>query len=618
MQESKERGVGEESFYAAAEHLEQALGDPSALDQPSLSDGQPDKSGWPPPRSSFKESVGLDEREEFPATLCNALDTWGLQEYYVPAEYGGKLRRFDEVFTLSRSVARRDLSAAIAHGKTLLGSMPVWIAGTREQREMLSRRIRNHESIALALTEEAHGGDLAATECLASKVHDHYFLSGTKWLINNATRSSALCVLARTHAHSDSPLGVSLFLVEKEKLDPTSFHHLPKFKTHGVRGMDMSGIAFEQSMVSKDALIGKEHHGLAPIFKTFQITRPLCAALSLGAADTALRLALAFALKRRIYRNTVFALPVARTQLVNSFTDLLICDCMTLFAARALHVVPNQMSLWSSVTKYFVPTLLENMVRDTATILGARYYLREHYASGMFQKIVRDIALVSLFDGSTQVNLSLIASQLGQVAHNKQVTSTQANNRQNETAASRIKRTCSLEEPLPEFDVEKLVLTNRGRDDLQLGLLLVTEQYKRQPGDGDDKSLESDIKLLMRRFVQERQTLDQAVRDLVAAQGDMSISTEGFELARIHCILHAASACYYMWLYNRSTLDDQFASGNWLVLCLIRLLKMLSPRDNLISPVPYVERVAATMVRLLQEGRMFSIVPIRLAASRSQ
>ena len=618
MQGSKERGVGEEAFYTAAEHLEQALGDPCSLDQPGSSDGQPDKSGWPPPRSSFKESVELDEREEFPARLYNALDTWGLQEYYVPAEYGGKLRRFDEVFALSRSVARRDLSAVIAHSKTLLGSMPVWIAGTREQREMLSRRIHNHESIALALTEEAHGGDLAATECLASKAHDHYFLSGTKWLINNATRSSALCVLARTHAHSDSPLGISLFLVEKEKLDPTSFHHLPKFKTHGVRGMDMSGIAFEQSMVSKDALIGKEHHGLAPIFKTFQITRPLCAPLSLGAADTALRLALAFALKRRIYRETVFALPVARTQLVNSFTDLLICDCMTLFAARALHVVPNQMSLWSSVTKYFVPTLLENMVRDTATILGARYYLREHYASGMFQKIVRDIALVSLFDGSTQVNLSLIASQLGQVAHNKQVTSMQANNGQNETAASRIKRTCSLEEPLPKFDGEKLVLTNRGQDDLQLGLLLVTEQYKRQPGDGDDKSLESDIELLMRRFVQERQTLDQAVRDLVAAQGDMSISTEGFELARIHCILHAASACYYMWLYNRSTLDDQFASGHWLVLCLIRLLKMLSPRDNLISPVPYVERVAATMVRLLQEGRMFSIVPIRLAASRSQ
>ncbi len=623
MQESKERGVGEEAFYAAAERLEQALGDPGAINQPSPSDEQLDKLGLPTPLLLFRESVELDEREELPETLFHALDTWGLQEYYVPAQHGGKLRRFDELFTLVRSVARRDLSAAIAHTKTLLGATPVWIAGTQEQREMLSRRIRNRESIALALTEEAHGGDLAATECLARKVHDGYLLSGTKWLINNATRSSALCVLARTHVYPDSPLGISLFLVEKEKLDPTSFHHLPKIKTHGVRGMDMSGITFEQSIVSEDALIGKEHHGLSPIFKTFQLTRPLCSALSLGAADTALRLAFAFALQRRIYRDTVFALPVARTQLVNSFTDLLISDCMALFSARALHVVPNQMSLWSSVTKYFVPTLLENMVRDTATILGARYYLREHYASGMFQKIVRDIALVSLFDGSTQVNLSLIASQLGPLAHNKQVTSTQTYNSHamhHEAADvfTRIKQTCSLAEPLPAFNGEKLVLTNRGQDDLQLGLHLVAEQYNGQPRDGDDESFASDLNLLLHRFAQERQALDQAVRDLVAEQGDISVSVEGFELAKTHCILHAASACYFMWHHNRSTLDDQFASGHWLVLCLIRLLKMLSPREHLIAPAPYVERVATIMVQLFQEERMFSIIPIKLGSSPSQ
>jgi hypothetical protein len=380
--------------------------------------------------------------------------------------------------------------------------------------------------------------------------------------------------------------------------------------------MDMSGISFEQSVVSEDALIGKEHHGLSPIFKTFQVTRPLCSALSLGAADTALRLALAFALQRRIYRDTVFALPAARTQLVGSFTDLLICDCIALFAARALHVVPNQMSLWSSVTKYFVPTLLENMVRDTATILGARYYLREHYASGMFQKIVRDIALVSLFDGSTQVNLSLIASQLGQIAQVK----TQANNPlplHDEAAdvLGRIKRICSLEEPLPEFDGEKLMLTNRGRDDLRLGLLLAAEQYDIQSGDDDSQTFVLDLKLLRSRLVQERQALDQEIRDLVANQGDISVSAEGFELAKRHCILHAASACYHMWLHNRSTLGDLFVSGNWLILCLSRLLKMFYPCEDLISSAPYVEQVAATMEQFLQEGRMFSIVPIQLASA---
>src|SRR5205085_12470988 len=100
------------------------------------------------------------------------------------------------------------------------------------------------------------------------------------------------------------------------------------------------------------------------------------------------------------------------------------------------------------------------------------------------------------------------------------------------------------------------------------------------------------------RFVQERQMLDQAVRSLVAEQGDISVSVEGFELAKIHSILHAASACYYMWFHNRSTLENLFAANDWLVLCLIRLLKMLYPREDLVSPAPYAERAAATRVEL--------------------
>lgn len=584
-------------YYIAAESLERELGDPMDTNV----------------SFSFKRCIELDEQEEFPETLCALLEEWGVQDYYVPVRHGGKLRRFDESFTLFRTIARRDLSVAIAHGKTFLGSAPIWIAGTAEQQTDVAQRILKREYIALALTEEAHGGDLAASECTARKIHNQYLLFGPKWLVNNATRSAALCVLARTHARG-GPLGVSLFYLAKDTLDPTSFRHLPKIKTHGVKNIDISGISFENVVLNEQALIGKEHHGLEPIFKTFQITRPLCSALSLGAADTALRLALNFALKRRLYGDTVFAIPAAREVLVGAFTDILICDCMALFVSRALHEAPNQMSLWSSVTKYFVPTTIENMLRDTATVLGARYYLRDHYAFGMFQKMVRDAALVSLFDGSTRVNLSLIASQLGQVAHYEEMIDIPAP----DEVMAQLQRVCTFQYALPEFDLDKLALTNRGRDDLRLGLLQAVEQFEAHFGaDHETTAAEKDLKLLLRRFVQERQKLDQAVRDLVAQQGDIHISVEGFELATTHCILHAASACYYMWLFNRTTLEEGLAAGDWLVLCLVRLLKLLYPREELVSSQPYAERVTQTLLQLLQQDRMFGIAPIQFAPAQS-
>lgn len=583
-------------YYTAAERLEQELGDPMDYRRPF----------------SFKQSVELDEREEFPTALCALLEAWGVQDYYVPVQYGGKLQRLDESFTLVRAIARRDLSVAIAHGKTFLGSAPLWIAGTAEQRANIAQRILKHEYIALALTEEAHGGDLAASECTARKIHNHYLLFGPKWLINNATRSTALCVLAKTHARG-GPLGVSLFYVEKDRLEPQSFHHLPKIQTHGVRNIDMSGLSFENATLPEQALIGKEHHGLEPIFKTFQITRPLCSALSLGAADTAFRLVLNFSLKRRLYGDTVFAIPAAREVLIGAFTDILVCDCMALFVARALHEAPEQMSLWSSVTKYLIPTTLENMLRDISTILGARYYLRNHYAFGMFQKIVRDMALISLFDGSTRVNLSLIANQLGQVAqHEKKPDKSSA-----DEVLAQLEHICSLQHPLSAFDPEKLTLTNHGRDDLRTGLLLAAEQCDTLAhAHVEAPSFKADLKVLLRRFAQERQALDQAVRDLVAQQGDIHVSVEGFDLAMRHCVLHAASACYYMWLCNRSTLEEEFAAGDWLILCLVRLLKILYPSEKLVSPLPYIERVTQLLLQLLQTDRMFGIDPIQFASSQ--
>src|SRR5690348_6813855 len=113
----------QQTYYSVAEALEATLGDPSASDT----------------LFSFHHAVELDEREEFPAEQCRLLEEWGLQDYYVPLQYGGKMRRFDEMLALVRVVSRRDLSVAIAHCKTMLGASPVWIAGTEEQRRTLAR-----------------------------------------------------------------------------------------------------------------------------------------------------------------------------------------------------------------------------------------------------------------------------------------------------------------------------------------------------------------------------------------------------------------------------------------------------------------------------------------------
>ncbi len=266
----------------SAEELESYLGDPRAAEA----------------RMSFQRSVELDEADAYPEAAVRSLGEWGYLQHFVPAELGGKLERFDHAARLLQTVSRRDLTAAVALGQSFLGSVAVWIAGTDAQRAGMSELLRRNGQAALALTEEAHGSDILATEVSAERTPTGFVLRGEKWLINNATRGEVLSVFARTDGAGGLG-GFSLFLVDKRKLPAGSFAPLPKKKTHGIRGADISGIRFRNAPLGPEALVGSFGGGTELVMKGLQITRAGCAGFSLGAGDTALRLALDFAAARR-------------------------------------------------------------------------------------------------------------------------------------------------------------------------------------------------------------------------------------------------------------------------------------------------------------------------------
>ncbi|HEX8421772.1 MAG TPA: acyl-CoA dehydrogenase family protein, partial [Pyrinomonadaceae bacterium] len=250
--------------YNAAEELERHLGDPR--------DG---RSAF-----SYARAVALDEAEEYPEQACALLDEWGLPDYYVPVRWGGRLRSYEELISLIRVVARRDFTVGFAYSiLSLLGSAATWAGGTDRQKQKVAQLLKGGKQIILAYNEKAHGGDFLATDVKAVRVAGGYQLSGEKWLIGNAVRCAALTVIARTRDEA-GPRSLSLFLVDKSALDPSSFEHLPRIKTLGVRGAHVSGIKFKESFVDDDSLIGVEGSALEQTLKAFQLTRIIIPALA--------------------------------------------------------------------------------------------------------------------------------------------------------------------------------------------------------------------------------------------------------------------------------------------------------------------------------------------------
>jgi alkylation response protein AidB-like acyl-CoA dehydrogenase len=584
------------SRYRSAEELEAYLGDPGDAGS----------------RMSFQAALAADEREAYPAAATRALNAWGLHRHYVPAALGGRLTSFEELLALLRVVARRDLTAAIAHGQTFVGAAPVWVGGAPALQRRLAGRLLRRQQAALALTERAHGSDILGSEVEAVAAPGGYRLSGEKWLINNATRGRALSVFARTDA-AGGPRGFSVLLVEKRAADRARYAHLPKIVTHGMRGADVSGVRFDDYPVPAEAVVGAPGAGLDVVLKALQLTRTLCAGLSLGAADTALRSVVSFALERRLYGETVYQIGHARWTLADAFVDLLVADCVATAGARASQVLPEQMSVLSALVKYFVPTLLDETVRALAVVLGARHYVRAGHPWSHFQKLERDLAVVALFDGSTLVNLTAIAQQLRQLPDGRD----HPGQPEEGEMAGRLADVFGLGRPLPPFAPARLALSSRGRDDLIAGLPAAAARAR---------ALAPSLEPAVAAALDAR--LADLIAELAAQAAELAALRERvgqglardpalLALARRRCLVQAGAACLQTWLHGRDELDGYVAAGGWLALALERLLRMAGAAPPASQPA-LREQAAGELLARHQADRLFALVPLRLAPSTNR
>ena len=322
--------------------------------------------------------------------------------------------------------------------------------------------------------------------------------------------------------------------------------------------------------------------------------------ISLGAADTALRTTLDFARSRKLYGSNVIALPQVRRTLVEAFIELLIGDCLTTACARAVQQTPEQMRLYSAVVKYYVPTSLEETIERLGVVLGARHYLREEHWHGIFQKLLRDNKVLSIFHTGPLLNLTTIGVHLRDLAQ-------QRTHADADTSAlqTRLASIFDLHHPLADFDPNGLSVYTRGRDDFLNGLEHALEQLRQL----EQRTLVAQVE----RVLDQRQAADDEQRELAARLGrDYSRSPELFEQAERYCVLEAAACCVHLWLHNRERLGEFFERGDWLVLSLERLLMKLG-QERSVLPAEYEERVAEEMERLFEEERLFSVVPLQLA-----
>src|SRR4029078_10244555 len=161
--------------------------------------------------------IGLAERDEFPEELVRRMSSGaelGVQLVFVPFEYGGMGGGALDVYRVCERMAAIDLGLATSERATFLGSDPIRVGGTDEQkREYMTRIAKDGVLFAYGATEPEAGSDLGALKTVAERVGDNgewtgYRISGTKQWISNGGVADLYTVLAL------APDGPSWFVVD--------------------------------------------------------------------------------------------------------------------------------------------------------------------------------------------------------------------------------------------------------------------------------------------------------------------------------------------------------------------------------------------------------------------
>jgi alkylation response protein AidB-like acyl-CoA dehydrogenase len=531
---------------------------------------------------SHARAVALDATGAFPAAANAELDALGVNRLQIPAHLGGDLRSMAETGAVFRAVARRDLTAAVSYFKTLLGALPVWAGGSAEQQRMLAGAIIDGARVALGLTEREHGADLVQTSTKATRVNGGVRITGEKWLINNATRGRYMSVLAATRPGAGAR-ACTFFLVDKSSLPPDAYTHLPRIQTHGVRGIDLSGITFREAFVPVDAQIGDDGGGIELALRFLQVSKTLIAHLALGCADSALRLTIRFASRRHLYGAPVFAIGHARDLVADAFAEGLVLDAATHVFSRAFHVVPQEASLLAGIAKYLVPVRCEAIFNDLAVVLGARHFLAEG-ETATFEKHLRDHRLLSLFDGSTVVNLTHVASQLPSWAR----------------ARADAPRTRDIFVVGDDDGIvfSQLALHAAGRCTPVAGSAELATRVK------DAANIDDDLREALVGLARRASQVLEGVADVALRAPPPARSTSSIAMARRFCAAVTTVSAIELWLSARPTSRDPFfARGAWLAVGAPRVLG--GEQDEVLDALR--ASCAREAVRRTDENRSFGL-----------
>ena len=348
----------------------------------------------------------IDEEERFPMETVEKMAKLGMMGIYFPKEYGGA---GGDVLSYAMCVEELakvcGTTAVIVSAHTSLCCAPIFEHGTEEQKKKYLPDLLSGKKIgAFGLTEPGAGTDASGQQTTAVLEGDHYVLNGSKCFITNGNVADTFVVFAMTDKKAGNH-GISAFIVEK---DFPGFSQGKHEKKMGIRGSSTCDLIFEDCIVPKENLLGKEGKGFKIAMMTLDGGRIGIASQALGLAEGAIDEAVKYT-KERVQ----FGRPLSKFQ--NTQFQLADMACRTkaaqyvVYAAAMKKQNHEDYSEAAAMAKLFAAETASDVTRRAVQLFGGYGYTREYPV----ERMMRDAKITEIYEGTSEVQRMVIAKHLG-------------------------------------------------------------------------------------------------------------------------------------------------------------------------------------------------------------